>query len=119
MRAALGFFAFILKEELDEKNWLPIIEYLPAFGLGDPRCRPGRDLQNHSADTVSYTHLAAPFMEEYRARNIVPGRDIFIVQNGEKRPAHAEAITDDGHLLVTTAAGREELSYGEVSIRFE
>ena len=62
---------------------------------------------------------AAPFMEEYRARNIVPGRDIFIVQNGEKRPAHAEAITDDGHLLVTTAAGREELSYGEVSIRFE
>lgn len=60
------------------------------------------------------------FMEEYRARNFVPGREIFIVQNGSRRPAVAKAITDDGHLLVTLPDGtQEELSTGEVSIRFE
>lgn len=59
------------------------------------------------------------FMQEYRARNLVPGRDVFIVQNGSRRPAHAEAITDDGHLLVRLPDGTpEELSFGEVSIRF-
>ncbi len=60
------------------------------------------------------------FMEEYRARNFVPGREIFIVQNGTRRPATAKSITDDGHLLVTLPDGtQEELSTGEVSIRFE
>ncbi len=59
------------------------------------------------------------FMQEYRRRNLVPGRDIYIVQNGSRRPAHAQAITDDGHLLVRLADGTpEELSFGEVSIRF-
>ena len=59
------------------------------------------------------------FMQEYRARNLVPGKDIFIVQNGSRRPAHAESITDSGHLLVTLPDGStEELSFGEVSIRF-
>lgn len=60
------------------------------------------------------------FMQEYRARNFVPGRDIFIVQNGERRPARAKEITDDGHLLVILPDGtQEELSTGEVSIRLE
>ena len=60
------------------------------------------------------------FMAEYRARNLVPGRDVDVIQNGERWPAHALAITDDGHLLVRLpGGGQEELSFGEVSIRFQ
>ena len=40
------------------------------------------------------------FMAEYRARNLVPGRDVDVIQNGERRPAHALAITDDGGAFV-------------------
>ena len=58
------------------------------------------------------------FLEEYRVRNIVPGRDVLVIQNGQSRPAHALAITDEGHLLVRLPDGSEEtLSFGEVSIR--
>ena len=47
-------------------------------------------------------------------------RDVDVIQNGERRPAHALAITDDGHLLVRLpGGGQEELSFGEVSIRFQ
>ena len=60
------------------------------------------------------------FMAEYRARNLVPGRDVDVIQNGDRRPDHALAITDDGHLLVRLpGGGQEELSFGEVSIRFQ
>lgn len=60
------------------------------------------------------------FMQEYRARNLVPGRDIQILQNGKSRPAHAESITDEGHLLVTLPDGsREEVNFGEVSVRMQ
>ena len=46
------------------------------------------------------------FMAEYRARNLVPGRDVDVIQNG--------------HLLVRLpGGGQEELSFGEVSIRFQ
>lgn len=58
------------------------------------------------------------FLEEYRARNLVPGRDIHILQNGVSRPAHALSIAEDGRLLVRLPDGGEEaLSFGEVSIR--
>lgn len=58
------------------------------------------------------------FMEEYRARNLVPGREILVLQNGSSRPAQAEAITDRGHLAVRFENGdRQELAFGEVSIQ--
>ena len=60
------------------------------------------------------------FMQDYRARNLGPGRDVAILQNGERRAAHALAITDDGHLLVRLPDGsQEELSFGEVSVRLQ
>ncbi|MEG2435396.1 MAG: biotin--[acetyl-CoA-carboxylase] ligase [Ruthenibacterium sp.] len=60
------------------------------------------------------------FMAEYRTRNLIPGRDIFVLQNGTKRAAHALNITDSGHLLVEFAGGdTEEISFGEVSIRLQ
>lgn len=82
------------------------------------RCRLAAGI----ADELLALYDALPdtaFLGEYRARNIVPGRNVLILQNGQSRPAHALAITDEGHLLVRLPDGSEEtLSFGEVSIRF-
>lgn len=60
------------------------------------------------------------FMAEYRARNLIPGHDIFVLQNGNQRAAHALSISDSGHLLVQFADGTEdEISFGEVSVRLQ
>lgn len=56
-------------------------------------------------------------MEEYRRRNIVIGRPVTVVQGNCTYPATAMAITDGGHLLVTTPDGERELTSGEVSLR--
>lgn len=89
-----------------------------APGEAANRCR----LAAAIADELLALYDALPdtaFLTEYRARNIVPGRDVLILQNGQSRPAHALAITDEGHLLVRLPDGSEEaLSFGEVSIRF-
>ena len=65
------------------------------------------------------TVLADPTaMEEYRRRNMVLGRQVTVMRGGETYPATAEAITDEGHLLVRTRDDNtHELSSGEVSIR--
>ena len=59
-----------------------------------------------------------PFMDEYRQRSCVVGKNINIIQNANVRRAKAVAITDNGHLQVTLEDGTpEELSFGEISIR--
>ena len=58
------------------------------------------------------------FMTEYRRRNLVPGRQVTVVQGERTYPATALAITDRGHLLVRSADGAErELVSGEVTLR--
>lgn len=89
-----------------------------ARGEAVSRCRLAAEITNELL-TLCDALPDTAFMEEYRARNLVPGRDVLLVQNGQKRPAHAVGITDEGHLLVETAGGREEISFGEVSVRFE
>lgn len=57
-------------------------------------------------------------MEEYRRRNLVLGRQVTVMRGGETYPATAEAITDEGHLLVRDEQGNtRELFSGEVSVR--
>ena len=54
---------------------------------------------------------------EYVERNIVPGREIFIVDGEKRRRARALSICPDGRLLVQEADGSQSmLSYGEVSV---
>lgn len=104
-----------------ENGWpeelAPIVSAVFAPGETVNRCR----LAAAVADALLTLYDALPdtaFLEEYRARNIVPGRDVLILQNGQSRPAHALAITDEGHLLVRLPDGSEEaLSFGEISIR--
>lgn len=54
-------------------------------------------------------------VDEYRSRNIVLGKEITVIKNGEPRKAVAEDIAADGSLVLK---GGERLFYGEVTIRF-
>ena len=54
-------------------------------------------------------------VDEYRSRNIVLGKEITVIKNGESRKAAAEDIAADGSLVLK---GGERLFYGEVTIRF-
>ena len=53
-------------------------------------------------------------VDEYRSRNIVLGKEITVIKNGESRKAVAEDIAADGSLVLK---GGERLFYGEVTIR--
>ena len=54
-------------------------------------------------------------VDEYRSRNIVLGKEITVIRNGESGKAVAEDIAADGSLVLK---GGERLFYGEVTIRF-
>lgn len=57
------------------------------------------------------------FMDEYRRRNLVLGREVTVAQGDKTYPARAVRITDQGHLVVDTASGQQVLISGEVSLR--
>lgn len=60
------------------------------------------------------------FLEEYRKKCFVIGKDIYVVRMDEKKAAKALRIDKDGHLVVRYSDGSvEALSCGEVSIRFD
>ena len=54
-------------------------------------------------------------VDEYRSRNIVLGKEITVIKNGEPRKAVAEDVAADGSLVLK---GGERLFYGEVTIIF-
>lgn len=54
-------------------------------------------------------------VDEYRSRNIVLGKEITVIRNGESGKAVAEDVAADGSLVLK---GGERLFYGEVTIRF-
>jgi BirA family biotin operon repressor/biotin-[acetyl-CoA-carboxylase] ligase len=64
-----------------------------------------------------YTTSDTDVMDEYRRRNLVLGQQVTVMQGSVSYPATARAITDEGHLLVSTPDGERELSSGEVSLR--
>ena len=60
----------------------------------------------------------AQFMDFYRSRSFVLGKDINYIRNGVVTPAVALAIDDSGALIVRTADGGEQrLNTGEISVR--
>lgn len=59
-----------------------------------------------------------PFWEDYQTRSLVLGRSIWVLERGQKRPAVAVALNDDGSLRVREADGTfRDLTSGEVSVR--
>ena len=82
-----------------------------------PRCQLAAEITNEVL-RLAETLPDCGFMNEYRARNLVPGRDVTVLQNGGEYPAKALSITDSGHLIVQKEDGSTaEISFGEVSIR--
>ena len=58
------------------------------------------------------------FLEEYRKRSIVLGRDIYVLSGEERIPAHALAIDEDCRLIVRYENGKKAtLNSGEVRVR--
>lgn len=58
------------------------------------------------------------FIEEYRDRSCIIGKDIYVIKGSELIPAHAYGITDDAKLCVHFSDGHFEMIYsGDVSIR--
>lgn len=56
--------------------------------------------------------------EDYVKHNIVPGKDITIIDNENVRSARALSICPDGRLLVQETNGdQKKLSFGEISIK--
>ena len=68
---------------------------------------------------VFYRELTArKFLEDYRERSILLGRDIYVFSHDGKRPARALEIDDDCRLVVRYVNGEiAVLNSGEVSIR--
>ncbi|MBQ0001142.1 MAG: biotin--[acetyl-CoA-carboxylase] ligase [Clostridiales bacterium] len=72
------------------------------------------EIVNQLLDELDDLHIS----EEYLSRNIVPGRQISILDGDRSREAFAIKICEDGRLLVREADGTETmLSFGEVSVR--
>ncbi len=59
----------------------------------------------------------AEWLEEYRTRNFLLGKEIWIERGGQRTPAKAQRILDDARLLVKTPQGEETLNFEEVSVR--
>ncbi len=57
------------------------------------------------------------FMDEYRRRSVVLGKDVTCIVGDRSFTARALAIDDDGALVVLGPNGRETLRWGEVSVR--
>lgn len=59
------------------------------------------------------------FMAESRARSNVIGRNVVVLRGGERFPARAIDIDDQGSLVVETEDGIQAVHSGEVSVRWE
>lgn len=57
------------------------------------------------------------FMEEYRQRSVVIGRELECCMGDRSFSARALGIDDDGGLVVLSARGRETLRFGEVKLK--
>lgn len=63
------------------------------------------------------TAESGAFLEEYRHRSVVLGREIHVHRGDTSIPATAVEIDDAGRLIVRTQSGRLTLHAGEVSVR--
>lgn len=60
------------------------------------------------------------FMQEYRSRSNVLGRDVEVLCGSRRYPAKAIAISDDGSLIVEDRQGRQQLLHsGEISLKLK
>lgn len=84
---------------------------------GDVRSKIIADILNNFIDF--YPQLEhKPFLEEYKSRSLLTGRDILVLKANESIPARADFIDDDFKIHVTYEDGSTAaLSSGDVSLR--
>lgn len=58
------------------------------------------------------------YLEEYKKRSVILGREISFTENGVTKPCVAKDITDSGALVVLCEGAEKTLASGEVSVRF-
>ena len=88
--------------------------YLYPDGDGDTT---RSELASRIADEVMKA-VNEDFIDEYRRRCFIIGRDIKVIKNGGEEDARAIGVDDRAHLVVRYIDGREEaLSSGEVTLR--
>ncbi len=81
-----------------------------------PRARLAAEITRGMLDMME--DMGNPgIMREYRERSNVIGREVLVTRGDERFEAVAEAIDNDGALVVRTAEGAETLRSGEVSLR--
>ena len=94
----------------------------PALSLS----RPGRSAEPEllcAALADGFLKLAADgfdfrsVAEEYRSRSAVLGKEIVFLRDGTEKSGIAEAVLDDGSLLVRCADGPAVLNSGAISVR--
>lgn len=62
-----------------------------------------------------FEHGGIPFMDEYRSRSVILGRDVEVSgADGGKKRGIAVSIGDDGSLTIETDRGTERITYGDV-----
>jgi BirA family biotin operon repressor/biotin-[acetyl-CoA-carboxylase] ligase len=106
--------------------------YQPAGGLPPEAGQAGwifdsdqEDMRNRMIAEVLnrfrpiYENLESrSFIDEYRRRCFVPGREVMVIRGGEQTPAQALEVDDFCRLKVRYRDGREEvLNSGEVSLK--
>lgn len=101
----------------DGKNHLAA-EFLNHF-MKYYRVKERTDCQeNCQADYGKY--YQKNYVEEYKKRSLVIGKNIQVISNGTSKSATAYGIDNDCRLLVRYADGKEEsLSSGEISVRLD
>ncbi len=92
-----------------------------AAAIGDTATPPEADVLAAAILDVFFdrlpTLLDSSFLEDYRRRSVVLGRRVTATVGEQTLEGVAEAIGDDGALLVRTASGERRLRAGEVSIK--
>ncbi len=69
-------------------------------------------------DNLSFYIDGIPFMDEYKSRSNVVGKEVLVIKPNGSFLAKALEIDDDASLVVQTPDGHiEKLCYGEISIR--
>ncbi len=68
-----------------------------------------------------YSNLESKsYLEDYRKRSIVIGKEVILINGGTTQEAHVTGIDDDCRLLVTLPDGTEKaVSSGEISLRLK
>ena len=76
------------------------------------------DARNDEGDARNDEGGAASLMDEYRARSLLPGKNVLVTKGNEEIPAFTKEIADDGALVVEYEDGSfEELRSVETSVR--